>query len=134
MELRTLLASQFVLPSIPKVIALLLTELKHDEPDLKKITQLISTDPALTTRLLRLSNSRFFKLSGKINSVTESLALLGLNHVRTMVTEAASAASFKAVPGINLQQFWSYSLNVAKLSRSLAGWCAKTSRLRSPAA
>ena len=35
----------------PKVVALLLSELDRDEPDLKKVTQLISTDPALTTRL-----------------------------------------------------------------------------------
>lgn len=121
MELNALLASQFVLPSIPKVVALLLSELESAEPDLKKITQLISTDPALTTRLLQLSNSGFFKLSGKISSVSEALAILGLGHVRTMAVAAASSASFKAVPGINLQQFWAYSLNVARLSRSLAG-------------
>lgn len=121
MELNALLASQFVLPSIPKVLALLLSELERDEPDLKKITQLVSTDPALTTRLLQLSNSGFFKLSGKISSVSESLAILGLDHVRTMAAAAASGASIKAVAGINLPKFWAYSLNVAKLSRSLAG-------------
>ncbi len=121
MELQALLATQFVLPSIPKVVALLLSELESQEPDLKKVTQLISTDPALTTRLLQLSNSGFFKLSGKISSVSESLAILGLGHVRTMAAAAASSASFRAVPGINLQQFWAYSLNVAKLARSLAG-------------
>jgi HD-like signal output (HDOD) protein len=121
MELQALLATQFVLPSIPKVVALLLSELAREEPDLRKVSQLVSTDPALTTRLLQLSNSGFFKLSGKINSVSESLAILGLGHVRTMATAAASGASFKAVPGINLQQFWAYSLNVGKLARSLAG-------------
>jgi HD-like signal output (HDOD) protein len=121
MELQALLATQFVLPSIPKVVALLLSELESQEPDLKKVTQLISTDPALTTRLLQLSNSGFFKLSGKVNSVSESLAILGLGHVRTMAAAAASAASLRAVPGIHLQQFWAYSLNVAKLARSLAG-------------
>ena len=121
MELQALLATQFVLPSIPKVVALLLSELDREEPDLRKISQLVSTDPALTTRLLQLSNSGFFKLSGKINSVSESLAILGLGHVRTMAVAAASGASFRSVPGINLQQFWAYSLNVAKLARSLAG-------------
>ncbi|MDP2370945.1 HDOD domain-containing protein [Rhodoferax sp.] len=119
--LHALLASPFTLPSIPKVVALLLSELDRDEPDLKKITQLISTDPALTTRLLRVSNSAAFQLSGKINSVSESLAILGLGHVRTMAAEAATGTSFKAVLGIHLQQFWGYSLNVAKVSRSLAG-------------
>lgn len=121
MELNALLASQFVLPSIPQVLALLLSELEREEPDLKKISQLISTDPALTMRVLQLSNSGFFKLSGKVSSVSESLAILGLGHVHTMATAAALGTSIKAVPGINLQQFWNYSLYVAKLTRSLAG-------------
>ena len=46
MNLSALLEQQFHLPSIPKVVALLLNELERDEPDLKKVTQLISTDPA----------------------------------------------------------------------------------------
>ena len=121
MELNALLASQFNLPSIPKVVALLLSELDRDEPDLKKVTQLISTDPALTTRLLQLSNSGYFQLSKTINSVSESLAILGLAHVRSMAAAAANGASLKGVPGVNLQQFWNYSLDVAKVSRSLAG-------------
>ena len=120
MKLSALLEEQFNLPSIPKVVALLLVELDRPEIDLRKIPQLISTDPALTTRVLQLANSSFFKLSGKINSASEALALLDLSHVRTMAQAAASAASMKSVPGIHLQQFWDYSLNVAKVSRSLA--------------
>ena len=121
MQLSAMLALQLGLPSIPKVVALLLSELDRPEPDLKKITQLISTDVALTTRLLQLSNSGFFQLSRKVNSVSEALAILSLPQVRTMAVAAASGSSFKAVPGINLQQFWNYSLNVGKVSRSLAG-------------
>ena len=121
MQLSALLAMQVNLPSIPKVVALLLSELDRPEPDLKKITQLISTDVALTTRLLQFSNSGFFKLSQQVNSVSEALAVLGLSHVRAMATAAATSRSIKALPGINLQQFWNYSLNVAKVSRSLAG-------------
>ncbi|MDP3654508.1 MAG: HDOD domain-containing protein [Rhodoferax sp.] len=121
MKLSELLELQFNLPSIPKVVALLLNELDRKDVDLRKITQLISTDPALTTRLLQLANSPAFQLNGKINSVSEALALLNLAHVRTMAQAAATGASLKAVPGINLQRFWDYSLDVAKVSRSLAG-------------
>jgi HD-like signal output (HDOD) protein len=121
MELNALLASPIVLPSIPKVIALLLSELKREEPDLKNITQLIATDPALTTRVLQTANAPRFRLSGKVHSASEALALLELSHIRQMADEAASAASLKGIPGMNLPQFWSYSLSVAKLARSLAG-------------
>jgi HD-like signal output (HDOD) protein len=121
MKLSALLEQQFNMPSIPKVVALLLVELDRPEVDLKKINQLIARDPALTTRLLQLANSPFFKASATISSVSEALALLHLSQVRTMAQEAAAHASMKAVPGIQLQQFWTYSLNVARVSRALAG-------------
>jgi len=121
MELNALLAAPIALPSIPRVIALLLSELDREVPDLKKITQLISTDPVLTTRVLQRANSPDFMLSGKVHSAAEALALLELSDIRQMTAEAAGAASLKGVPGINLPQFWTYSLNVAKLARSLAG-------------
>jgi HD-like signal output (HDOD) protein len=121
MKISALLERQFNLPSIPKVVALLLMELGRSEVDLRKVTQLISTDPALTTLLLQLATSIFFHLSGKISSVSEALALLDLAYVKTMAQTAASVTSPKAVPGIHLQRFWEYSLNVAKVSRSLAG-------------
>lgn len=121
MTLDALLALQFNLPSIPKVVALLLSELSGDDPDLRKVTQLVRTDPALTARLLQIANSGFFQLSGSINSASEALAVLSLSHMRAMAAAAAGSTSPKSVVGINLGQFWGYSLNVAKVSRSLAG-------------
>ena len=121
MQLSAVLASQFVLPSIPRVVALLLSELEREETDLKRVTHLISQDPAFTVRLLQLSNSGYFRMSRRIHSVPECLAIVGLNHVRTMAHASATKASLRAVVGINMQQYWSYSLDVAKGSRSLAG-------------
>lgn len=121
MELNALLASPIALPSIPKVIALLLSELDREIPDLRKITQLVATDPALTTRVLQMANAPALRLSGKVSSAAEALAVLELSHVRQLATQAASAASLRGTPGIQLPQFWAYSLNVAKLARSLAG-------------
>lgn len=121
MKLNDLLASELALPSIPKIIALLLNELDQDEPDLRKVTQLINTDPVLTARLLQIANSAQFQLSNRIGGVSEALALLGLGQVRTLATAAAVAGAFRSIPGIDLPEFWRYSLDVAKLSRSLAG-------------
>ena len=121
MNLSALLARQFHFPSIPRVVALLLNALNQPEVDLKKVNQLIGTDPAFTTRLLQLANGTEFQLCGQISSASEALALLSLEQVRNMTREAAATASLKGVPGVNLQQFWEYSLNTAKVSRSLAG-------------
>ena len=67
MTLEELLTSKGALPSIPKVIALLLNELDKKEPDLRKISQLINTDPILTARLLQLANSAQFQFSSQIS-------------------------------------------------------------------
>ncbi len=120
LSLSELLQKEFQVPSIPRVVAVLLTELERPVPDLRLITQHISTDPALTTRLLRMANGESFDLCASIFSVSQALALLTLNDVKRMAQEAAANASLKAVPGMALQQFWDYSLNVAKVSRSLA--------------
>ena len=121
MELNELLASEAALPSIPKAVALLMSELARPEPDLRKLGQLIGTDPALTTRLLTLANSAMFQLSRQVSSIPEALAILGIDHLRSLAQAAALGLSFRVVPGVNLQQFWRYSLNVAKLTRALAG-------------
>lgn len=120
MDLDSLLAKSNSLPSIPRVVQEVLGELDADDPDPRKISQSVSTDPALTARMLKLANSAFFGLTREISSVNEAVNVLGFQHVRTLVTAVALGSSFKAVPGINLEQFWRYSLNTAKMCRPLA--------------
>ena len=121
MELNALLAQPVALPSLPRAVALLMSELAHAEPSLRRLNQLFGTDPALAARLLELANSPTFQLPGQIAGVPEALALLGTAQLRTLVTSAPLGTTSRSVPGVNMQQFWRYSLNTAKLARSLAG-------------
>jgi HD-like signal output (HDOD) protein len=120
MYLDDLLDSQVALPAIPRNIAMVLSELSRDEPDLRKVSQYIHTDIGLTTLLLGLANSAQFQLKNRIGNVSDALAVLGLVQVRSLTAAAAMAGAFKHVRGLDVQQFWRYSLNVAKLSRKLA--------------
>ncbi len=120
MHLEDLLDSEVALPSIPRTIAMVLSELDRDEPDLRVLNQHIHTDLGLTTRLLALANSAQYQLTQKIGTVSDALAILGLDQVRALTIAAALAGSFKTVPGLDLPTFWRYSLDVAKLARKLA--------------
>jgi HD-like signal output (HDOD) protein len=120
MELLQLIQSPGALPSIPRVIALVMSELDSDEPDLRKIGMQLKEDPIMTARLLAIANSARFNLSRGVTSVAEALPLLGLNELRDMTYAAAVASAFRQVGGVNMPQFWRYSHNVAKLSRKLA--------------
>lgn len=120
MELLQLIQSPGALPSIPRVIALVMSELDSDEPDLRKIGMQLKEDPIMTARLLAIANSARFNLSRGVTSVAEALPLLGLNELRDMTYAAAVASAFRQVGGVNMEQFWRYSLNTAKLARKLA--------------
>lgn len=120
MELEDLLAKAKALPSIPRVVSEVMAELDSDDPNPRKISEAVATDPGLTARMLKLANSAFFGLTREISSVQDAVNILGFNHVRTLVTAVALSSSFKTVPGVNLEQFWRYSLNAAKISKTLA--------------
>ena len=121
MALNALLAQPVALPSFPRAVALLMSELAHPEPSLRRLNQLFGTDPALAARLLELANSPAFQLPRQISGIPEALALLGIAQLRALVASAPLGTTSRSVPGVNMQQFWRYSLNTAKLARSLAG-------------
>ena len=56
--------------------------------------------------------------------VSEALAVLSLEQIRGLVDTASVGTTFNSIPGVNLQQFWRYSLDTAKVARSLAA-CVK---------
>jgi HD-like signal output (HDOD) protein len=120
MQLEALLNYPRALPAMPRAVTDLLAEMNKEDPSPKRVGELISRDLSLTTRVLRLSNSAFFRVSRRIGSADEAVALLGMTHVRSLVMAAALGSGFKNVPGIDLKQFWRYSLRVADISRSLA--------------
>ena len=121
MELEALLNYPRALPAMSRTVTDLMAEMNKDDPSPKRVADLVGQDPSLTTRVLRLSNSSFFRNSRQVGNAEEAVSMLGMTHVRSLVMAAALGSSFKNVPGINLTQFWRYSLRVGDISRSLAG-------------
>ncbi|RKJ94143.1 HDOD domain-containing protein [Alicycliphilus denitrificans] len=121
MELNALLEQPFVLPSLPRAVALLMNELGSAEPSLRRLNQLFGTDPALAARLLQEANSAPFAAQRQVSGIPEALALLGVDRLRALVAAAPPGTTSRSVPGVNLQHFWRYSLYTAKLARALAG-------------
>ena len=121
MELNALLGQPVALPSLPRTVALLMNELAQREPSLRRLNLLFGSDPVLSARLLELANAPAHQLTRQVTGISEALVLLGSAPLQTLVSSATLGTAARAVPGINLQQFWRYSLHTAKLARSLAG-------------
>ncbi|MPM54743.1 hypothetical protein SDC9_101523 [bioreactor metagenome] len=68
-----------------------------------------------------MANGERFGMHRKVWGVPEALMLLPNAVVRSMVAGAPVGTAARSVPGMHLQQFWRYSLETARLCRSLAG-------------
>lgn len=121
MELQDLLDQPNKLPTIPKVAQQLIASFSSEEVSVDEIARQLTTDPALSAKLLRLANSAYFHLSRTIGTVDDALRMLGFVMVRNLVLGNSMAAAFRNTKGMDLQQFWRYNLYTACASRWLAG-------------
>lgn len=120
MQLDKLIKQPNALPSAPKVVRQLIETFQQEDVDIMKVASCIESDPVLTAKLLKTANSAFFGLHRTVTSAREAISVMGLIKVRALVIGAALGDGFHAVGGVNLGQFWRYSLNTANLSRYLA--------------
>jgi diguanylate cyclase (GGDEF)-like protein len=108
------------LPSMPAVAIQILDLCQRDEPAMAEIAKLISSDPALSAKILRLTNSPMYGLKCEIRTVSHAICLLGLSAVRPL------ALSFSLVKGLQdkdkqaLTWFWRRSLLSAVAARELS--------------
>ena len=87
-----------------------------------EIGEVISRDPSLTARLLRIANSPFFGLTTKVATVNRAVALIGTKQLRDLVVGTIAISSFKGIPNqlVSMDDFWYHSLYCALASRALA--------------
>ena len=98
-----------------------------DNPDTTPhdLTKVVSTDPAMTARVLRLVNSAFWGLGGKIESVSRAVSLLGMLHVHDVVLATSVALAFRGIKParMDVPRFWRLSVFRALAANALARRC-----------
>jgi len=124
MKLDDLFKQPQALPAIPKIVHELIDSFNNESIAIEEITVKLSQDPVLSARLLRLANSAYYHVSRTVGTVDDAVMMLGFVTVRTLVISSGLTRSFKAMPGINLPDFWRYSTHTAATAR----WIAKQTR------
>lgn len=111
------------LPSLPAVILELIQSLSDDNVDTHLLAKKIASDQALVAKMLRVANSSFYGLQGKVSSIQDVIVVLGMRSVRTLAMAAAVTGSFtshNAVPGFDFHGFWRHCMGTALCAKALA--------------
>jgi HD-like signal output (HDOD) protein len=87
------------------------------------LNRIITNDPALGARILKVVNSAFYGLPGQIGSINRAIVLLGLNAVKNIAIAASLAKLFRGgqiCPKFNARDLWTHSVAVGTCTRLLA--------------
>lgn len=121
-EIQELVSKASDLVSLPEV-SLRVNELAND-PDstADEMGKVISQDPALVARMLKIANSAYYGLSTEVETITRAIAVLGTNKIRDLVLSTAASDAFDGIPNnlITMQDFWHHSLYCGLLAQILA--------------
>ena len=100
------------LPTLPGIAIRILKAVQKKEPDINEISDIISTDPPLSAKVLKLANSSFYNLPAKITSVLHSIKMLGLNTVKNIALGFSLVNNYqsKKSSGFDYTSFWKNSL------------------------
>lgn len=120
MKIDALFQQQNALPSIPKVVQEVIDSFNNDSVSIDEIARKLSADQVMSAKLLRLANSSYYHASRSVGSVDDAVLMLGFMTVRTLVISSGLTGGFKAMPGVDLKQFWRYSLHTAVVAKWLA--------------
>jgi HD-like signal output (HDOD) protein len=129
MKLEALFQNPTALPTAPKVVDELISSFDKASVSTEDIAKKLSADPVLSAKLLRLANSAYYHVSRSIGTVEDAVLMLGFVTVRTLVISSGLVSGFKTVPGLDLRQFWRYSLRTAVGAKFIAKACKQNTDL-----
>ena len=100
------------LPTLPGIAIQILEAVQKKEPDIDEISNIISTDPPLSAKVLRLVNSSFYNLPTPITSVLHSIKMLGIRTVKNIALGFSLVNNYqsKKSNGFDYTCFWKNSL------------------------
>ena len=108
--------------SLPTVYIHIVELLNQPNSSSSQIAEVISKDASLTVRLLRLINSPFYGFSGKIDSVSRAVSLLGTNELAILTLGITVIKQFRDIPSglMNMDSFWRHSIRCGLFAKALA--------------
>lgn len=108
--------------SLPKIYFELQEALNDGEKTFEDLGHIISCDPALSARLLRIVNSPFYGFPSKIETVSHAISIIGMDQLTDLTLATLVIYQFRGIPNnlFNMEQFWRHSIACGVAARSIA--------------
>lgn len=111
------------MPSLPTTVSKILEICNDPQTSPADLNRVISLDPVLMGKVMKLINSAYYGISQHITSLVRAIIMLGINTVKNLALSTAvlenlaNASDFRA---LNMEGFWRHSLCVGVTSKLIA--------------
>jgi len=121
-----LASKETLLPVFDKTVLRIQQELAKKEPDVSLIEKLIVRDPSLTSQVLRIANSAFYRGLQKVSTIRNAITRVGIREVSNIALLVTHRKSFHSKDPFFrefLGKLWRHSVGCAIGASWLAKHC-----------
>ncbi|MDY6951779.1 MAG: HDOD domain-containing protein [Thermodesulfobacteriota bacterium] len=111
------------LPTLPIVAVKLNKMLQDDAVSIRQVSETITKDQAIVSKILKLVNSAFYGFQSRINTVPHAITILGFSTIRNAVVSVSVIEALSGrdvVEEFDITDFWKHAVAVAVTGRHLA--------------
>ena len=121
-DLQILVDQSPQISSLPTIFYQINEAVEDPESSFVEIGEIISGDPSLSARLLRIVNSSFFGFPNKIETITHAVTIVGMAQLRDLALATTVVNQFKGIPKnlINMEKFWLHSVATGLTAKVIA--------------
>jgi len=107
------------LSSLPEVYFRIQAILNDPRSSFADIAEVISSDVALSARIMRIVNSSFYQFPSPIDNITHAVSIIGTWQLRDLALSTTILSRFKGIPEkyINMKSFWKHSITCGIAAR-----------------
>lgn len=108
--------------SLPQTLSEVLTAVGHEDYSVEDLTRIILRDPGLTSKILKMANSAFYRRRSGISTVNQAVMMLGIIQVKCLALSASifQARMLENKYQIDVKELFSHFISVALGSRMIA--------------
>lgn len=111
------------MPSLPTTVAKVLEICNNPNTSPADLNHVISLDPVLIGRVLKLINSAYYGLGQQVTSLVRAIIMLGINTVKNLALSTAVLGNFSSksqYQALNMEGFWRHSFCVGVAAKMIA--------------
>lgn len=113
------------LPALPKTVQRVQEATEDPETSLRDVADVVSTDPAVSAKLLQLANSAAYGFLSRIDNVHTAITLLGMRETYMAVLSSAIIDLAEASKHFDHELYWKSSVFCAAAARTIGAACGQ---------